>query len=147
VSGTEKPPHALAAHVAECDECRVAPPPLARVTAVLEASVVLLDATALSRRALLRLQPEVARMAVSNLWRKVLAALLLALLPLPGVLAYDAYLLRLVYELASALVPAALAAYLIFGYAAFLILLFATTYAAIPLFLAERRVGERPALG
>jgi len=67
--------------------------------------------------------------------------------PLPAVLAYDAYLLRVAYGLISALLPAALAAYLIFGYAAFLVLLFATTYATIPVFLANRTVAGRPALG
>ena len=80
-------------------------------------------------------------------WRKVAVALLLALVPLPVVLAYDAYLLRVAYELISALLPARVAAYLVFGDAAFLLLLFATTYATIPLFFANRTAAERPALG
>ena len=137
----------LAAHVAECDECRAMPPPIDRIATRLNASAVPIDAPALSRRALLRLQPALGRLATAGLWRKVAAALLPALLPLPAVLAYDAYLLRAAYAVVSALLPATLAACLIFGYASFLVLLFATTYAAIPVFLANRTAAGRPALG
>ena len=128
----------LAAHVEECDECRATPLPMARIATRLDASVVPIDAAALSRRTLLQLRPELVRLGAVALWRKVAAALLLALLPLPAVLAYDAYLLRAAYELVSGLLPATLAAYLIFNYAAFLVLVFAATYAAIPVLLASR---------
>lgn len=138
---------ALQRHVEECDECRAAPPTIARVATLLNASVVPIDLMALSRRTLLQLQPEVARLGAAVLWRRVAAAVLLAVVPLPAVLAYDAYLLRTLYGLVSALLPATLAAYLIFGYAAFLMLLFGTTYAAIPVFLAGRTIERRPALG
>jgi hypothetical protein len=133
-------------HVAECGECGAMPPPIERIAAVLNASVVAVDAPGLSRRTFAHLRPELARRAASELWRQVAAALLLALLPLPAVLAYDAYLLRAAYELASAVAPAAVAAYLIFSYAAFLVLLFATTYATIPVFLASRTAAQRPTL-
>ena len=137
----------FATHAAECENCRATPPPLDRITAMLNASVVAVDATGLSRRTLAQLQPELARRAMAGLWRRVAVALLPALVPLPLVLAYDAYLLRMAYALVSALVPASVAAYLIFSYAAFLVLLFATTYAAIPVFLAKRSAAGRPVLG
>ena len=140
-------PAVLEAHIAECDDCRATSLPIDRIVTILNASAVPVDATALSRRTLLRLQAELGSVAVAGLWRKVVAALLLALVPLPAVLAYDAYLLRVVYGLVSGVLPATLAAYLIFGYAAFLVLLFATTYAAIPVFLAQRTAAGRPALG
>jgi hypothetical protein len=129
----------LEAHVAACAECRSAPPSLDGVAALLSAAAVPIDAARLSRLTLTRLQPELARRAVAGLWRKVAAALLLALVPLPAVLAYDAYLLRAAYAVISALLPATLAACVVFSYAAFLVLLFAATYAAIPLFLANRK--------
>lgn len=143
----QTPGKALEAHVAECDPCRDLPPPIERIAMLLNAGVVPIDAGALSRRTLLRLQPELVRLGGTLLWRKAVAALLLALVPLPAVLTYDAYVLRGAYALVSALLPATLAAYLIFSYAAFLVLLFATTYAAIPVLLANPPSARRPALG
>jgi hypothetical protein len=67
-------------------------------------------------------------------------AVLASLLPLPGVLAYNAYVLQAAYSLASTVLPTALVAYLVLSYAAFLTLLFALTYAAIPLLLAPAPV-------
>lgn len=128
---------ALAAHVAQCDECRAAPPPLARLGALLAADTVAIDTAALSRRTLVRLQPELMRLAAPAWWRRVAVAVFLALLPLPVVLAYDAYLLRLLYGVVSALLPPMLATLLVLSYGAFLVLLFAATYAAIPVVLAR----------
>lgn len=137
----------LDTHVAECADCRTAPPPTARIAALLDAQAVGVDAAAMAQRTFTLLQPEIGRLATQAMWRKVVAALLLALLPLPVVLACDAYLLGVAYQVASTLLPATVAAYLIFGYAAFLVLLFATTYATIPLFLAGRRATQQPAFG
>ena len=137
----------LERHVAECVDCQSASPALKPIAALLDADTVSVDAAALSRRVFLCLQPEIARLARRDLWRKVVVALCLALLPLPLVLACDAYVLGVAYQLVSALLPATVAAYLIFGYAAFLVLLFATTYAAIPLFLAGRSTAEEPVFG
>jgi len=53
------------------------------------------------------------------------------------VLAYDAYLLRLLYGAMRAVVPASLATCLVASYGALLVLLFAGTYAAIPLLVAR----------
>ena len=123
----------LAAHAADCEACHASPLPLEQLAVRLNASPVHIDATALSRRVLLQLQPELEHLALAASWPRMLRGLLLSLLPLPLVVAVDAYFLSLVYGLVSALVPAALAAYLVLSYGAVLVLLFAMTYAAIPL--------------
>ena len=95
----------------------------------------------MAQRTLLRVQPEMARLASATFWRHVVRGVVLALLPLPLVLAYDAYVLRLAYDLISALLPSAIALYLVASYAAFVLFLCAATYAAIPLLVAR---GARP---
>lgn len=137
----------LTAHVDDCELCRADPPPLERIAAVLKASAVPVDAPALSLRTLARLQPALARRASAALWRKAIAAVLLALVPLPAVLAYDAYLLHAAYAIVSSLLPAAFAVYLIATYTAFLVLLFAGTYAAIPLLIARGHAPHAVPLG
>ena len=134
----------LSTHSADCAECQDAPLPIDRIAALLDGPAPNLDAAALSRHTFVRLQPELQRRAMVIGWRRVGVAVLLSLLPLPLVLAYNAYLLRLAYDLLSILLPTTLAAYLVFSYAAFLVLLFATTYAAIPLLIVQRSI-ERPA--
>lgn len=134
----------LSTHRADCAECQDAPLPIDRIAALLDGPAPNLDAAALSRHTFARLQPELQRRAMMISWRRVGVAVLLSLLPLPLVLAYNAYLLRLAYDLLSILLPATLAAYLVLSYAAFLVLLFATTYAAIPLLIVQRST-ERPA--
>lgn len=137
----------LAAHAADCDECRRAPLPLDELGTLLCANQVDIDAGGLSRRILARVRPELERRASHASWPQVLAGVLVALLPLPAVLAYDVYLLSEVYSLASLLLPAGVAAYLVLNYAAFLVLLFALTYAAIPVLLMRDGRHELPAEG
>jgi hypothetical protein len=135
----------LTAHSADCAECENTPLPLDRIAAVLEATVPAIDAAALSRQTFAQLQPELQRRAMAVGWRRIAIGVLLSLLPLPLVLAYNAYLLRLMYDTLSALLPGTVAAYLVLSYGAFLLLLFATTYAAIPLLMAHRPVESRSA--
>jgi hypothetical protein len=127
----------LTEHAADCDECRPAPLPLAALARDLASYAVPLDVAALSRRVLAVLRPELARLASVWFWRRVSRVTLAALLPLPVILALDVYLLRLFYTWAIGLVPVAVATYLVVTYAATQILLFAATYAAIPLVLAR----------
>jgi anti-sigma factor RsiW len=127
----------LAAHVDECEECRADALRLDRVATLLNRSVVRVDVAALSQRTLSVLQPELAHRARAVLLRRAATAVGLALLPLPLVLVYDAYLLDALYQISSMLLPAAVAAYLVFTYVAFLGLLFGGTYAAIPLLVAR----------
>jgi anti-sigma factor RsiW len=124
-------------HVAECGECAAGGLPVERLDGILRKAVVQLDATDMAQRTLLRLQPEMARLASAAFWRRVVRGVVLALLPLPLVLAYDAWVLRIAYGLISALLPSAVALYLVASYAAFVLFLCAATYAAIPLLVAQ----------
>ena len=132
----------LTMHSADCSECREAPLPLPRIAALLEDSAPAIDVAAFSSHAFARLQPELQRRAMTHAWQRVAVGVLLSLLPLPVVLAYNAYLLRLAYWFLSTLLPATLAAYLVLSYAAFLVLLFAATYAAIPLLMVRRPIAQ-----
>jgi anti-sigma factor RsiW len=138
-------PDALTAHLGECDACRADEPSLRRLRTILASSAVDLDPSLLSRRALPRLRHELQRVASARSWRQIVMAVLLALVPLPAVLAYDAYLLHAIHGLVSSVLPTAFATYLVGSYAAFLLLLFATTYAAIPVLLGRSEPMRRPA--
>ena len=135
----------LSTHSAECAECRDTPLPIDRIAAMLERSAPAIDVAALSQQTFARLQPELQRRAATTAWRRVAIGVLAALLPLPVVLAYNAYVLRLAYDLLSTLLPTTLAAYMVISYGAFLVLLFAATYAAIPLLVVRRSIERRAA--
>ncbi len=136
----------LTAHSADCPECHGTPLPLDQIAVLLETATPAIDPAGLSRHVFARLQPELQRRAATLGWQRVAAGVLLSLLPLPFVLAYNAYVLRLAYGYLSALLPATIAAYLVLSYAASLLLLFAATYAAIPVLLVGRRSGRAGAL-
>ncbi len=136
----------LIAHSADCPDCQERPLPLDQIAALLETAPPDIDPAGLSRHVFARLQPELQRRAGKLDWQRVAAGVLLSLLPLPFVLAYNAYVLRLAYDYLSALLPATIAAYLVLSYAASLLLLFAATYAAIPVLLVGRRSGRAAAL-
>ncbi len=135
----------LVEHAADCAECQSAPLPLDQIAAVLSGASLDVDAGALSRQVFTRLQPELQHRAMVFAFRRVALGVLLSLLPLPFVLAYNAYLLRLAYDFLSGILPVTIAAYLVLSYGAFLVLLFGTTYAAIPLLLVQRSVERPPA--
>jgi hypothetical protein len=136
----------LTAHGADCADCHETPLPLDQLATLLEEAALDINPAALSRHAFARLQPELQRRATKIGWQQVAIGVLLSLLPLPFVLAYNAYFLRLVYDYLSALLPASIAAYLVLSYAASLLLLFAATYAAIPVLLVQRRGGRSSAV-
>jgi hypothetical protein len=71
-------------------------------------------------------------------WRTWLRPLLAALVPLPAIVAADAFLVRAVHTVLSSVLPAALTTYLVGQYALLLVLLLALAYAAVPL-VAERQ--------
>ncbi len=134
----------LTAHARQCDECRASSPPIERIVSALAADVVDIDPHALSQLAMARLSSELARRAAATFRRRVAEVVLVSLLPLPLVLVYNAYVLGAAYNLALTLLPAGLAAYMVLTYGALLLLLFAMTYAAIPLLL-DRNWKARPA--
>jgi hypothetical protein len=137
----------LAAHVDECGECRESPPPIARIARHLATGDLHFDIADLSRRTLAYVRPELERRARMLVWRRVAAGIVLALLPLPVVLAYDALVLRLLYGAVSAVLPSTVAVYVVASYTAVLALLFAATYAAIPILVTRPHGGREPAVG
>ncbi len=139
-------PAQLRQHARECDDCRAAPLPLENIAAALSEESRL-DLEALSFQVMVRLRPELERRAAAASRRRLLIALLLSLLPLPLVVAFDAAFLAVVYEVAQALVPGGVAAYAVLSYGAFLLLLFASTYAAVPVLMEKGGISPRPAIG
>lgn len=132
-SGMER----LQQHADGCDGCRHEPLPMRRLDALLESSRVDLDAASLSSQAFAATRTALHAVAMRHFWRQVAAVIVLALVPLPVVLAYDAMLLRLLHAAASSLLSSQLASYIIFSYASFLLFLFAASYAAIPVLMAR----------
>jgi hypothetical protein len=131
-------PHhdALVVHARECDECRAVAPPLDDVAARLAADTPVIDAESWSRGVLARVRPELTARARAVFWRRLLRVLTAALIPLPLVLAADLWWLGRIYDVASVWLPAGLAADLVLSYAATLLALLGSAYAAIPLLLA-----------
>jgi predicted anti-sigma-YlaC factor YlaD len=140
----ERPPSrisgdALSEHVSECSECSAAGEDVADVRAALGRARLDLNAALLSRRVAEMVAPELARIAAKAFRRRVALCLLLALIPLPLVLAYDAFVLRLVFGLLSSLLPQAVVLYLVASMALTGLLVIASVYAAIPL-LVHRQI-------
>ena len=71
-------------------------------------------------------------------WRSIARALVIALVPLPAILALDVVMVRGAYDLLHLLLPAAVSAYVAFNYAALLALLLGLTYAAVPMLAARQ---------
>ena len=103
----------LTAHSADCTDCRAAPLPLDHIASLLDEAVPHIDPAALSQHAFVRLQHALHGRAVTVRWRQVVVGILLALLPLPFVLAYNAYLLQVVYGYLTTWLPTTIAAYLV----------------------------------
>ena len=142
LTGRCRPTGPLTAHVQECDECSTDSPPVEQIQALLNAGCVDVDPAALSQQVRIRLRSEMAARAAA-FRRRVVVGVLLALLPLPLVLVYDAYLLGVVYGILTILLPSGVAAYVLLSYAACLLFLFALTYAAVPLLLDRNPVSRR----
>jgi hypothetical protein len=133
----ERTDNPLVSHVGECDECRPSPPSVAALAARLDASAVQIDAARLSRLALARVRPALRVRAEAAFWRRFIRALAAALLPLPLLVAADWWLLGRLYDVVAAWLPSAVATYFVLSYAASLVVLIGSVYAAIPLLLAH----------
>jgi hypothetical protein len=92
----------------------------------------------LTRRVLEAAAPLLARNARRTAARRLLRALVVALLPFPLLLALDTYVLQLAYRMLSTVLPGALSLYLVGSYAAALALLLAVTYGAVPIVAARQ---------
>jgi hypothetical protein len=128
---------ALAAHASDCAVCGTQSGVVDQIAAILAAGAVEIDVAPLTGQSLSRLRPELARLARVAFWRQVLVATLLALIPLPLIVAYNTLLLGLLYDLLSGLLPAFIATYIVGTEAALLLLLCGVTYAAIPVIVAR----------
>ena len=134
---SEQPDNPLAAHARECEDCRGSAAPIAQLSTLLDAGALALDAAGLSRRVLARVAPELQARAQAAFWRRLGRTFGAALVPLPLLVVADFWLLGWLYDLAAAWLPSALAAYLVLSYAASLLVLIGSVYAAIPLLLAR----------
>jgi hypothetical protein len=134
---------ALVEHVESCSDCEGEALPLAELRTALRCETIGLDSAVLSQRVAAMIAPELARMAARAFRRRVALGVLLALIPLPAVLAYDAFVLRTIHAVLSFLLPEALVAYLVASMGLSILLLIATSYAAIPL-LVHRQLTSRP---
>lgn len=134
---TDRPDNPLVAHARECEECAADGARLTSVAARLDASVVEIDASRLSRLALAAVAPELQARAQALFWRRLVRVVVAALVPLPLVVAADVWWLGRVYEVAAAWVPASLATDFVLSYAVSLLALIGSAYAAIPLLLAR----------
>jgi hypothetical protein len=130
-----------AAHAAACARCREDAALVPALAQALAGEVA--PRPGLSARVVAAAAPVLARHAARARRRRLLAALAAALVPLPLVLALDAALVRGLYALLSAVLPAALSAWVVSSYAALLALLLAVTYGAVPV-LAERQARRGP---
>jgi hypothetical protein len=133
------------AHVRACPRCAAERPAVAAVRARLAADPAPAPPPGLSARALQAAAPLLARNARRALWWPLARAVAVALLPLPLILLVDAWALRGLYGLLSAVLPETLSLYLVLNYAGLLALLTALTYGSIPL-LAARQVRGRVAV-
>jgi hypothetical protein len=133
---------AATAHLQECARCHEQATALGRIGPALRAGTVPAPPPGLRRRTLTVAAPLLAHHAARFAHgdrRRLMRAVAAALLPLPAVLAVDAYAIRALHAFLSALLPAPVSAYLAFNFAALVVLTIALTYAAVPV-LADRQI-------
>lgn len=130
-------------HLSECEECRAQRASIEVIDRVLVgATPPAIDSAVLSRRVLAAVRPELTRRARFVDWRRLAAAVVGSLIPLPLVLASNALFLALVHTLLTAVGLPTVASYVVMSYSAGLVFVLGATYAAIPV-LVERSAGPR----
>lgn len=97
-----------------------------------------MDVAALSGMTRQRLQPVLAEIRSRRWQQHVGVGLVVALAPLPFVLAWGTLLARWLLVVATAVLPTPLVHYAVGSYAAAVVLLIGLTYASIPLLLSGR---------
>lgn len=140
-----RPDNPLREHALSCDACRADALPLAQLSALLDDGTPAVDAAQLSRLALAGVAPALRARAQAAFWRRLRVVLAAALLPLPLVIAADAWMLEWLYQLLAAWVPASVALYVVVSYAVWLLVAIGSAYAAIPLLLARGLPAPEPA--
>ncbi len=132
---------ALEDHVTSCEVCESDPIDLAAAEALL-CSLSSVRPSDASTEALLRMaRVELARNAAWVQRRRITAAIALAMLPLPLIAFYGVAVVSFVGSVAAKLLPESVAAYVTTAYAASIVLVYASTYAAVPLLLDRFRAG------
>jgi len=131
----------LEQHARECADCELEPPALDAIDGALAAATAPIDTRSMSARVLGEAGVLLERRAAQVYRKRVAVALAVALLPLPAIYLGGSYVLRAIHGFALYLLPDGLATYLVSGYAAVLMLLVASTYAAIPVLVD--RMGPR----
>ncbi|MBC8291703.1 MAG: hypothetical protein H8E45_00905 [Proteobacteria bacterium] len=130
-------------HLLHCDECSTGQQDLSALARILNDSPgPPLDAELLRDRCLAALTPRLEHLSTPARYKRLLAALSPALLPLPLSLAWAAWLLVQLHGVVSAWLPGEVATLLVAGQAAAVSLLFAATYAALPLLLEQSGPGS-----
>lgn len=127
---------ALTAHLGECASCRADVAEVPEIVAILRVGVLEENGSA---PALPMLRTELQRRARASLGRRVAFAACLGAIPLPIVLAYNAVVMRIVYEVVRRFLPSEIAAYIVLSHGALLLLVIALSYAAIPFLVYNPR--------
>jgi hypothetical protein len=132
----------VVAHVDGCPSCREERAAVAGARGALAAAAAPAVPAGLGARVLRAAAPLLALNARRAAWPAVARALAAALLPLPLILFLDWHLVRAAHAVLRSVLPDALSFYLVFNYAATLVLLLALTYGAVPI-LVERQARLR----
>jgi len=135
----------IAAHRGDCSECDGETMAALQIAAALARSTPPVDAAALSALTLARVSTDLAARAQAVFRRQVMVVLLLALVPLPGLLFFGYHALRLGYQTIATVIPASLAEYLAVSYGLAALVVLTASYATIPLLLERLRVQPLPA--
>ena len=133
---------AAEAHVAACPRCQEQRVGVERARRVLGAAPEPVPPPGLAARVLRAAAPLLARNARRATWPALARALAAALVPLPLIAFFDWQIVRTAHAVLSRVLPDALSYYLVFNYAATLVLLLALTYGAVPI-LVERQARLR----
>jgi len=136
------PDPAVDRHVAGCPRCRTHAPAMRALAARLAGAPAPAPPATLADDVLRTAAPLLRRHARRSAWMPLVRAIGAALLPLPAILAVDAYLLHTLYTLLCRILPPSVGVYVIVNNVLLLALLLALTYGAIPL-LAERQARGR----
>jgi hypothetical protein len=130
-----------AAHEATCPRCREDAPAARAVAAVFACAPAIAPHGRLSPGVLLAAAPMLAanaRRLPAAAWRRLAAAIAVAVLPLPAILFIGWHVLEAANRLLSSVLPGSLSFYLVATHAAVLALLLGITYGAVPLLAAHQ---------
>jgi hypothetical protein len=130
-----------AAHEATCPRCREEAPAARAVAAAFAGAPAIATHARLSPAVLLAAAPMLtanARRLPAAAWRRLAAAIAVAVLPLPAILFIGWHVLEAANRLLSSVLPGSLSFYLVATHGAVLALLLGITYGAVPLLAAHQ---------